>query len=84
VNCAFKLMRRDLLAAMDLHSEGALINTEILVLARQVHARVVEVAVSHYPRTSGRQTGANPRVVLRAFAELLAFRAGMRRVEKAA
>ena len=84
VNCAFKLMCRDLLAAMDLHSEGALINTEILVLARQVHARVVEVAVSHYPRTSGRQTGANPRVVLRAFAELLAFRAGMRRVEKAA
>ena len=84
VNCAFKLMRRDLLARMDLHSEGALINTEILVLARQVHARVVEVPVHHYPRTSGKQTGANPRVVLRAFAELLAFRAEMRRVEKAA
>ena len=84
VNCAFKLMRRDLLGRMELHSEGALINTEILVLARRVHARIVEVPVHHYPRTSGRQTGANPRVVLRAFAELFAFRAEMRRVEKAA
>jgi len=84
VNCAFKLMRRDLLARMELHSEGALINTEIFVLARQLHARVVEVPVAHYPRTSGRQTGANLRVVVRAFSELLAFRSEMRKVEKAA
>jgi glycosyltransferase involved in cell wall biosynthesis len=84
VNCAFKLLRRDLLARMELHTQGALINTEILVLAHQLHARVIEVPVHHYPRTAGKQTGANPRVVLRAFAELLAFRAEMRRAEKAA
>jgi glycosyltransferase involved in cell wall biosynthesis len=84
VNCAFKLMRRDLLARMELHSEGALINTEIFVLARQLHARVMEVPIQHYPRTSGRQTGANLRVVVRAFSELLAFKAEMRKVEKAA
>jgi glycosyltransferase involved in cell wall biosynthesis len=84
VNCAFKLMRRDLLARMELHSEGALINTEVFVLARQLQARIVEVPVPHYPRTSGRQTGANLRVVVRAFSELLAFKAEMRKVEKAA
>jgi glycosyltransferase involved in cell wall biosynthesis len=84
VNCAFKLIRRDLVARMALHSEGALINTEMLVLARQLHARVVEVPVRHYPRTAGKQTGANVRVVMRAFAELLAFRAEMRKVERAA
>lgn len=84
VNCAFKLVRRDLLSRMDLHCEGALINTEVFVLARQLHARVVEVPIRHYPRTSGRQTGANLRVVLRAFRELLAFKAEMRKVEKAA
>jgi len=84
VNCAFKLMRRDLLERMELHSEGALINTEVFVLARQLHARVVEVPIQHYPRTSGRQTGANLRVVFRAFSELLAFKAEMRKVEKAA
>jgi glycosyltransferase involved in cell wall biosynthesis len=84
VNCAFKLIRRDLMAEMALHSEGALINTEMLVLARQLHARVVEVPVHHYPRMAGKQTGANVRVVLRAFRELLAFRAEMRKVENAA
>jgi len=84
VNCAFKLIRRDLLARMALHSDGALINTEVLVLARQMHARIVEVPVHHYPRMSGKQTGANLRVVARAFRELLAFKAEMRKVEKAA
>jgi glycosyltransferase involved in cell wall biosynthesis len=84
VNCAFKLMRRELLERMELHSEGALINTEVFVLARQLHARVVEVPIQHYPRTSGRQTGANLRVVVRAFSELLALKAEMRKVEKAA
>lgn len=84
VNCAFKLFRRDLLARMALHSDGALINTEILVLARRMQARIVEVPVHHYPRTAGTPTGANPRVVLRAFRELLAFRAELRKVEKAA
>ena len=84
VNCAFKLLRRDLLERMNLHSEGALINTEVFVLARQLRARVVEVPIQHYARTAGHQTGANLRVVVRAFRELLAFRAVMRKVEKAA
>lgn len=84
VNCAFRLTRKDLLARMALHSEGALINTEMLVLARQLHARVVEVPVHHYPRTAGKQTGANLAVVIRAFRELLAFRAEMRKMERAA
>ena len=84
VNCAFKLIRRDLLVGMTLHSDGALINTELLVLARQMQARIIEVPVHHYPRTAGTPTGAKPRVVLRAFKELLAFRAERRQVEKAA
>ena len=74
VNCAFKLIRRDLLRQLDLRSDGALINTELLVRARRRGARVVEVPVEHFPRPRGKQTGANPRVVLRAFAELIAFR----------
>ena len=79
VNCAFKLIRRELLAELDLRSDGALINTELFVRARSLRARIVEVPVAHFPRTAGRQTGANPRVVLRAFTELFRFRAEMRR-----
>ena len=76
VNCAFKLIRRDLLMNVELTCDGALINTELFVLARRRGARIIEVPVEHYPRTEGRQTGANPKVVIRAFKELLAFRAG--------
>jgi glycosyltransferase involved in cell wall biosynthesis len=79
VNCGFKLMRRDQLAKMQLTSNGALINTEIFVKARRLGARVVEVPILHYPRTAGKQTGAKPRVVLRACAELLALRAEMKK-----
>jgi hypothetical protein len=63
---------------MELTSNGALINTELFVRARKLDARVVEVPVRHFPRIIGKQTGANPRVVLRAFRELLAFRAGLK------
>jgi glycosyltransferase involved in cell wall biosynthesis len=73
VNCAFKLIRADLLHRLDLRSDGALINAELFVLARRGNARIVEVPVRHFPRTAGKQTGADPRVVLRAFRELFAF-----------
>ncbi len=79
VNCAFKLIRRELVVSLPFQSTGALINTELLVLARRCGARVVEVPVSHFPRTSGKQTGANPHVVLRAFGELVRLKASLRR-----
>jgi len=74
VNCAFKLLRTDLVRVMGLQAEGALINAECLAKARRLGARVVEVPVHHYPRRFGRQTGANPRVVARAFVELIRLR----------
>lgn len=74
VNCAFKLIRRELLDALALRSNGALINSELLTLARRRGARIIEVPVHHFPRTAGAQTGARPAVVLRAFRELYALR----------
>jgi len=35
---------------------------------------MTERGVHHYPRTAGRQTGASPRVILRAFRELWKLR----------
>jgi glycosyltransferase involved in cell wall biosynthesis len=70
VNCAFKLFRREVLEQVSIHSTGACVNTEILARARSSQFEIVEVPVSHYPRCAGEQTGANPRVILRAFREL--------------
>lgn len=78
VNCAFKLMRTELVRSLGLVSEGALINAECLAKARRRGARVEEVPVHHYPRRLGKQTGADPRVVARAFRELFWLRGQLR------
>jgi glycosyltransferase involved in cell wall biosynthesis len=70
VDCAFKLVRRDLVADLVLTSTGALISTELLVRVTARGARIRELAVAHRPRVAGESSGASPRVVLRAFREL--------------
>jgi glycosyltransferase involved in cell wall biosynthesis len=70
IDCAFKLFRREVFDGMKLSSAGALISAEILARATRRGLRIAEVGVHHYPRTAGKQTGANPKVILRAFKEL--------------
>jgi glycosyltransferase involved in cell wall biosynthesis len=70
VDCAFKLMRRDVVANVELTTGGAMISTELLAKAIAGGARVRQLGVHHRPRVAGEQSGAKPRVVLRAFREL--------------
>jgi glycosyltransferase involved in cell wall biosynthesis len=70
IDCAFKLLRTEIFEGMKLSSAGALISAEILARATRHGFRVAEVGVHHYPRTAGKQTGANLKVILRAFKEL--------------
>jgi glycosyltransferase involved in cell wall biosynthesis len=74
VNCAFKLLRRELLGRLDLRSEGALINAELLAKAARAGARIVEVGVTHRERRAGTPTGGRPAVIVRALREILALR----------
>jgi glycosyltransferase involved in cell wall biosynthesis len=75
VDCAFKLVRRDVLARVELSSTGAMISTELVVRLLAAGARLEEQEVRHLPRVAGEETGGNPRVIARAFREL----AGLRR-----
>ena len=70
VDCAFKLFRREIFDNIEMHSTGALIDTEILARAKKKGYRIIQRGVHHYPRTAGEQTGAKISVVLRAFKEL--------------
>jgi len=74
VDCAFKLYRGSIFAGMDLTSNGAMIDVEILAKARRRGGRIAEVGVRHHPRTVGTQTGANLSVIARAFRELIRLR----------
>jgi glycosyltransferase involved in cell wall biosynthesis len=79
VDCALKLFPRELVQGLDLVSNGALFSTELLVKTLGTGARIAEVGVSHYPRTSGKASGGNPRVVARAFRELARLHPSLRR-----
>jgi glycosyltransferase involved in cell wall biosynthesis len=74
VDCAFKLYPRQLFEQIEMKSMGALIDTEILAKATNLGYRIGQIGVHHYPRTAGEQTGANFKVILRAFKELFKLR----------
>ena len=74
-NCAFKLVPQSLLRTSDLRSDGALISAELLFEARRSALSLGQCAVSHYPRRTGRQSGASFRVIATALVELLWCRA---------
>ena len=70
IDCAFKLYKREIFDKIEMSSTGALIDAEILARAAHKGYRITQKGVHHYPRTAGAQTGANIRVILRAFKEL--------------
>ncbi len=74
VDCAFKLLRRELVQRLPLRSDGAFLSTELLCRAAAAGARIVEVGIPHYPRRWGKQGGASPRVILRALGEMWQLR----------
>ncbi len=70
IDCAFKLYRREMFDKMELVSQGALIDTEVLARARKAGYTMIQYGVSHYPRRFGQPTGGNIKVILKAFKEL--------------
>lgn len=79
IDCAFKLYKRQIFDNIEMSSTGALIDAEILARAARKGYRITQKGVHHYPRTSGRQTGASIRVILRAFKELFKLQSRIRR-----
>jgi len=74
IDCAFKLFDRRALAAVDIESVGAMVNTELMVKLGRKGASVVEIGVHHRPRRAGRARGASPKVIATAFREVLRMR----------
>ena len=67
IDCAFKLIHRDVLQLVQpLTSDGAMISTELLLKAHLSHIPYIQVGVKHYPRKSGTPSGSNWLVIARA------------------
>jgi hypothetical protein len=74
IDCAFKLFSNAVWQRIRVHSGGATFSAEFLAKARRCGYRVVELPVTHYPRTAGSPTGAKPRVIARAFRDIVWLR----------
>ena len=80
IDCAFKLFRREVFNRVQIRSVGAMVNTEVLAQAMRLGMRIHEVEVTHFPRQHGKPSGANVRVILKAFLELIRLGRHLRRV----
>jgi len=74
VDCAFRLIRRSALERVALTSDGAMVSTELLAGAKARGFVIAETRVTHLPREGGHPTGANLKVIMRAFRDLLRYR----------
>jgi glycosyltransferase involved in cell wall biosynthesis len=80
IDCAFKIFQRSVFDRVQIRSVGAMVNTEILAQAKSFGMRIHEVKVSHYPRRAGKPSGANLRVIAKAFRELFRLWGQLRNV----
>lgn len=73
IDCAFKLMHTQFLHDYPLETQSALINAELLYKLTQSKCTYKQIGVHHLPRQGGQATGANIKVILRAFRDLFTY-----------
>jgi hypothetical protein len=59
VDCAFKLMRKEVVQKVTIECDNFFVNTELLAKARRWNFRIAEKGVRHYPRVAG-ETSVRP------------------------
>lgn len=78
INFSFKLIRREVLEAVELKSEGSLIDAELIVKAKNLGFTIQQLGLDYFPRTRGRSTLSSPGVILKIFRELVTLFPEMR------
>ena len=73
VDCGFKMVKRKVLEKIPhLESQrGAMINAELVIKAKKAGFKIGQVGVNHYPRLSGKPTGASLNVIFKSYLDLL-------------
>ena len=79
VNFSFKLMRREVLEAVELRAEGSLIDAELIVKARNLGFVIQQLGLDYFPRSRGESTLSSPKVILKIFRELIQLYPEMKR-----
>ncbi len=78
INFSFKLMRREVLQAVELRSEGSLIDAELIVKAKNLGFVIQQLGLDYFPRTRGLSTLSSPAVIGKILRELIQLYPEMR------
>lgn len=84
INFSFKLLRREVLDAVELRSEGSLIDAELIVKARNLGFVIQQIGLDYFPRVRGTSTLSSPGVILKILRELVVLFPDMRRPRRRA
>jgi glycosyltransferase involved in cell wall biosynthesis len=79
INFSFKLMKREVLQAIDLKAEGSLIDAELIVKAKNHGFAIQQIGLDYFPRIRGRSHLSSPAVIVKILAELVTLYPEMRR-----
>ena len=78
INFSFKLMKREVLDAIELKSEGSLIDAELVVKAKNHGFSIQQIGLDYFPRIRGTSHLSSPTVILKIFRELIKLYPEMR------
>jgi hypothetical protein len=73
IDCGFKLVSKKVIDTIP-HLEskrGAFISSELLIKSKKAGFKIVQIPVTHYPRTKGAGTGRDLNVIIKSFGDLI-------------
>jgi len=79
INFSFKLIKREVLQAIELKSEGSLIDAELIVKAKNRGFLIQQIGLDYFPRTSGVSHLGSVSVIVKIFRELVKLYPEMRK-----
>lgn len=73
VDCGFKIIRKKVLEKIPRleSTRGAMINAELAIKSKKAGFKIGQIGVNHYPRLSGKPTGASLKVITKSYLDLL-------------
>jgi glycosyltransferase involved in cell wall biosynthesis len=78
IDCAFKLIKRDLFDKIKIQTKDAFIDAEIMIQAKVLGYTTTEIGVKHLPRIDGISTAARPSIILRTIKEIIQYRKNLK------
>jgi glycosyltransferase involved in cell wall biosynthesis len=82
INFSFKLLKREVLEAIDLRAEGSLIDAELIVKAKNRGFAIQQIGLDYFPRIRGKSHLSSPKVILKMLVELVKLYPEMRSKDK--